>query len=92
MKISSIHQGKIHIWPSLKTSELEWYRKNITHEEDYKKIETDLDIPQIIELVDKDIKTVQTIFLIFREVEERLRMLNWYEISLKDPNLKDVQI
>lgn len=41
---------------------------------------------QMIELVDEDIKTVLAIFHMFTKVEERLRMLNRYEIYLKDPN------
>lgn len=41
---------------------------------------------QIIELVDKDIKIVMTIFHMFNKVEERLRVLNRYKLYVKDPN------
>lgn len=39
----------------------------------------------MIELVDKDIKAVITVFHMFKKVEERLRMWTRYKIFFKDP-------
>lgn len=79
-KTSSIQQGKVHnvwhlIFKNYKNAKNQ--ENTIYNEGNRKSVESDPEMPQIIELQDKDIKTgAITIFHMFKKIEERLSTLS----------------